>query len=106
MIVKFEKEYLSELYYQGKCNDKKHRYQPQIIERYKRRINLLSEASSIETLYQIHSLNYEVLVGDKAGISSIRVNDQYRIELTVTLAPTGEKELTICNIIDLTNHYK
>ena len=28
MIVKFQKEYLSELYYEGKCKDKKHRYQP------------------------------------------------------------------------------
>ena len=28
MDIVFEKEYLSELYYQGKCTDKKHRFQP------------------------------------------------------------------------------
>ena len=32
MIVKFQKEYLSELYYEGKCKDKKHRYQPTIVK--------------------------------------------------------------------------
>jgi len=40
-------------------------------------------AKSFEVLYNIHSLNYEVLRGDKADISSIRVNNQFRIEFTV-----------------------
>ena len=31
MNVEFEKEYLAELYEKGKTNDKKHRFQPQII---------------------------------------------------------------------------
>lgn len=42
MIVKFQKEYLSELYYEGKCKDKKHRYQPTIVKRYKQRIVFLT----------------------------------------------------------------
>ncbi|MDR2449113.1 MAG: type II toxin-antitoxin system RelE/ParE family toxin [Prevotellaceae bacterium] len=37
-------------------------------------------AKNLEVLYSIHSLNYEVLKGEKAGISSIRVNKQYRPE--------------------------
>ncbi|HHV86467.1 MAG TPA: addiction module killer protein, partial [Petrimonas sp.] len=44
----------------------------------------INEAERIEDLFTINSLNYEVLKGDKAGISSIRVNNQYRIEFTVT----------------------
>lgn len=106
MIVKFEKEYLSELYYEGRCHDKKHRYQPDIIKRYKQRIDTLNAASCIETLYQFHSLEYEVLSGDKAGISSIRVNNKYRIEFSVSYEETGKTLLTICNIIELSNHYK
>ena len=51
------------------------------------------------------SLNYEVLKGDKKGTSSIRVNDQYRIEFSVTLI-NDDSIVTICNILDLTNHYK
>ena len=106
MIVTFDKDYLSELYYDGKCKDKKHRYQPEIIKRYKQRIDTLNAASCIEALYRIHSLNYEVLSGDKAGISSIRVNDQYRIEFLVSHEADGKELLTICNIIELSNHYK
>ncbi len=104
MIIRFEKEYLRELYEVGKASDKKHRYQPDIVERYRRRIDTLAGAVDTESLYQHASLHYEVLKGDKAGISSVRVNTQYRIEFTVT----GEIEpvATVCNIIELSNHYK
>ena len=50
-------------------------------------------------------LNYERLVGDKAGRSSIRVNDKYRIEFTVRQTQE-EPIITICNILELSNHYK
>ena len=106
MIVKFDKEYLSELYYEGKCSDKRHRYQPDIVKRYKRRIDTLNDASCIEALYCLNSLEYEVLSGDKEGISSIRVNDKYRIEFIVSQEEDGKALLTICNIIELSNHYK
>ena len=106
MIVKFQKEYLSELYYEGKCKDKKHRSQPTIVKRYKQRIDILNDASCIEALYQLHSLGYEVLTGNKEGISSIRVNDQYRIEFLVSHEADGKEQITICNIIELSNHYK
>ena len=106
MIVLFEKEYLEELYYNGKCKDKKRRYQPDIIKRYKQRIDMLNDATCIEALYRIHSLRYEVLDGDKKGVSSIRVNDQYRIEFIVSHELNGEEKLTICNITELSNHYK
>lgn len=107
MIVTFDKEYLAELYHSGKCNDKKRRYQPEIVKRYRLRIDMLYAATSIEALYRIHSLNYEMLSGSKAGISSIRVNNQYRIEFIVSHEENeGRDKLTICNIIDLSNHYK
>ena len=69
------------------------------------RIKVLEQARSVEELYAIHSLHYEVLKGDKAGISSIRVNDQYRIEFTVEQV-SSETVVTICNILELSNHYK
>lgn len=47
----------------------------------------------VEELYAIHSLHYEVLKGDKAGISSIRMNDQYRIEFTVKQVSTDAARL-------------
>lgn len=104
VIVTFEHQYLKDLYDNGKTTDKKHRFQPDIVKRYQQRIKTLASAPRIETLYQIKSLNYEVLSGDKAGISSIRVNDKYRIEFTVSLLDNSV--VTICNILELSNHYK
>ena len=104
MIVTFDKDYLRELYETGK-GDKKHRFQPDIIKRYRKGIDLIKSANKVEDLFLLPSLRYEVLKGDKAGISSIRVNDQYRIEFTVS-EEENETIVYICNILDLSNHYK
>ena len=69
-----------------------------------KRIITLAEAPNIETLYVLNSLNYEVLTGDKAGISSIRIDLKYRLEFKVE--EMEEPIITICNILDITNHYK
>ncbi|MDR1343541.1 MAG: type II toxin-antitoxin system RelE/ParE family toxin [Prevotellaceae bacterium] len=105
MEIIFEKEYLSDLYYKGKTTDKKHRFQPEVARRYKLRIEALESAASVEDLFQINSLHYEVLKGDKKGISSIRVTDQYRIEFTASKVES-KTIVTVCNILELTNHYK
>ena len=105
MIVKFEEKYLQELFEDGKTSNKKHRYQPQIVRKYQYCIRVLKDAECVEDLFPMNSLNYEVLKGDKAGISSIRVNLQYRIEFTV--ADEGvEPVISVCNILELSNHYK
>ena len=105
MIVTFEKKYLQELYEKGKSSDKKHRFQPDIVRRYIDRINILKNKDSVESLFTIKSLHYEALKGDRAGISSIRVNDQYRIEFSVS-KEGNEPLIKICNILELSNHYK
>jgi proteic killer suppression protein len=105
MIVTYEEEYLRQLYEDGRCKDKKHRYQPDIVRRYQKAIRFLITASSIQALWPIKSLNYEVLSGDKAGRSSVRVNDQYRIEFIISQTDE-EPILTICNVVELSNHYK
>ena len=105
MEIKFDKEYLEELYLTGKTSDKKHRFQPQIIAKYRKTVDLLESLTSIEDLYRYHSLHYEALVGDKSGLESVRVNNQYRIEFTVENV-ASESIVTICNILELSNHYK
>ena len=105
MIVTFEEKYLRDLYEKGTTNDKKHRYQPDIIKRYRKCINTLLAVKAVQDLLFINSLNYEILKGDKQGISSIRVNDKYRIEFIIK-ETVEEPIVTICNIIDLSNHYK
>ncbi|MDE6757268.1 MAG: type II toxin-antitoxin system RelE/ParE family toxin [Muribaculaceae bacterium] len=104
MIVEFGEEYLRDLYTKGECNDKKYRYRTDVIKRYKRGVDYLKWASRKEDLFRINSLNFEALRGDKVGRFSIRVNKQYRIEFT--LRETDEHPiLTICNIVELSNHY-
>lgn len=97
MQVEFEKDYLAELYQTGKCKNKKYRFQPSVIKRYKNRIDTLILASKIEDLYQLNSLNYEVLKGNKKEISSIRIDKQYRLESAVLSHSTGEIFITVCS---------
>ncbi|KAA6321355.1 Toxin HigB-1, partial [termite gut metagenome] len=100
MEIGFEKEYLRELYEIGRTTDKKHRFQPQTVAKYQLCIKTLEKASKIEDLFVINSLHYEALKGDKQGIESVRVNDQYRIEFT-TSKVVSETVITICNILEL-----
>lgn len=104
MIVIFGKEYLRDLYTKGECNDRKHRYRIDIIKRYKRAIDYLKRVSRKEDLFRINSLNFEALKGDKSGRFSIRINDRYRIEFTLE-ENMEEPIMTICNIVELSNHY-
>ena len=102
MEIRFEKDYLSELFYDGVANDKQHRYQPDTVRRYVRVVNILDSVDKVTDLFRFRSLHYEKLVGDKKGLESVRVNDQYRIEFK-----SSESEgITICNITELSNHYK
>ena len=105
MIVTFEKEYLRDLYEKGKTDDKKHRFQPEIVRKYKHCINLMRRVPDTISLAKYKGLNFENLKGVKAGIYSIRINKQYRIEFTVT-DKSVESVLTVCNILELSNHYK
>lgn len=104
MIVEFAEEYLRDLYTQGCSGDKKHRYQPDVVKRYVRGVNYLRRASRKEDLFRIASLHFEALKGDRVGRYSIRVNDKYRIEFTMCETP-DEPIMTICNIVELSNHY-
>ncbi len=104
MIVEFEKEYLRDLYTKGNCSDKKHRFRPDVIKRYKRGIDYLKWTSRKEDLFRINSLNFEALKGDKLGLFSIRANDQYRIEFRIS-ENAEDQILTICSIVELSNHY-
>ncbi len=104
MIVIFEKPYLRELYENGKSSDKKHRFQPSIVKRYIQRINFLKKAASKEELFPIKSLHFEALLGDKKGLFSVKVNDQYRIEFSLQ-EDMEQPILTVCSIVELSNHY-
>lgn len=104
MIITFEEDYLKEYYETGMSDNKKHRYQPSVIKSYKRSIDYLKAASSKEELYPIKSLHFEALHGKKKGLFSVRAGIHYRIEFTLK-ETLEEPILTICNIMELSNHY-
>ena len=104
MTVNFNKAYLRDLYITGK-SDKKHRFQPQIIKKYIQIIELMLAEDNVLGLIKYKSLNYEHLIRDKFGLSSVKVNNQYRIEFEES-TEDGKTIATICNITELSNHYK
>jgi len=105
MIVTFDKEYLRELYVNGRTTSKKYRFQPDIVARYIKVVNTMKNQNDVNDLMRLGSLHYEHLHGDKEGYSSVRVNDKYRIEFTEETV--GDQRIaTICHIIELSNHYK
>jgi proteic killer suppression protein len=105
MVVTFNEEYLEKLYTKGETGLKKFKFQPQIVRGYQKAVKFLIQAHRKEDLFSFKSLHFEALHGDKEGRFSIKANDQYRIEFTIS--ELGEEPIvTICNIIELSNHYK
>ena len=105
MIVTFEEEYLRELYEDGQTSDKKHRFQHQIIRKYTRVVDLMIAETNVMGLTKYGSLHYEHLHGDKEGLSSVRVNDQYRIEFR-EIVEGDETIAEMVSLTELSNHYK
>lgn len=105
MKILFDKDYLERLYKKGDSGEKKHRYQPQVVKKYIQIVDLMIDSPNVLSLAKYNSLRYEKLVGDKAGTSSVRVNDQYRVEFE-EYTEGDETLATILNITDLSNHYK
>jgi len=104
MKILFKEDYLLTMYRTGK-SDKKHRFQADIIRRYIRVVDLMTGAPHTEALMRFPSLHYERLGGKEKGLSSVRVNNQYRIEFE-EYTKNGETKATICKIVELSNHYQ
>jgi len=103
MEILYNKQYLKELYEEGMTSDKTHRYQPEVVMKYRRRIDTLIAANRKEDLFVFQSLHFEALQG--TDLYSIRVDLKYR--LLFSLTEIGAQEtLTICNIEEITNHYQ
>ena len=75
------------------------------MSKYIRVIALMLSQKNVLGLMKYGSLHYEHLHGDKEGLSSVRVNDQYRIEFSEQIED-GKTIATIVNIEELSKHYK
>lgn len=106
MEIVFEKEYLYELFTTGKAKKKKYSFQPQVIKQYIKNVNTLRAAPDTEYIYRIKSMHYEKKSGDLKNIEAVWVNDQYRLEFQTSTEGEDPNIITICSLLDLSNHYK
>jgi proteic killer suppression protein len=103
MVVEYEKDYLEELYNNGKSTNKKYRFQKSVVAKYQKRIDTLIAATRIEDLFVFNSLNFEAL---EHGYYSIRIDYHYRLVFKVRQEGNEPAIITICTVTDITNHYQ
>ena len=102
MDIVFQKEYLSDLYYTGRTQDKQHCYQPEVVRKYVRVVGILEAVGRMEDLFRFNSLHYEAIDND---YYSVRIDYHYRLIFQME-AKQGDTLFTICKLEDITNHYK
>jgi proteic killer suppression protein len=69
MEIVFRDTLLSDLFEGNKIDNKEFRSNPAVVKQYVKAVNKLRSATRIEQLYQMTSLNYEKLKGNRAGQS-------------------------------------
>jgi toxin HigB-1 len=103
MIVKFNNEYLKNIYL-GLPVKGKPIYQVLVIVKFKKTILILKNANSLKELKMFRGLNLEALKGDYKGLFSVRVDYHFRLIIGIELDKILIKE--VVTIEELTNHYK
>lgn len=104
MEITFNNEYLEKIFRNQTVRGKP-RYSAEVIVSFKKTVLKLQMADTIRDLHLLRGLNFEALKGDFKGFHSVRVDQQYRLILTVTRR--GEIRVNdILVIEDLTNHYR
>lgn len=97
MNIDFEDDELRKLYEDPDCRPQ--RFHPNLIKAYRKKVGILVAAASEFDLWNMRSLNFEKLLGDREGHHSIRLNDQWRLILRIESSPDG-KLVLIIEIVD------
>lgn len=70
-----------------------------IVKAYRKRIAFVRAAADVRDFYNMKSLHYEKLKGDREGQHSMRLNDQWRLILELRTEASG-KTVVIVSIVD------
>jgi plasmid maintenance system killer protein len=100
--VIFASEDLKRFYEEGKSRNNE--YPPGIIDRYIRRVDSIKAAEKFNDLYALQSLKFEKI--DNNNRYSMRINDQYRLEMTYESKKDGTMMIKIFVIREITKHYR
>jgi proteic killer suppression protein len=76
MDVEFAKDTLDQLETDPSFNDGR---SEAVVRAYRRRLQQIRAAEDERTFYQLRSLHFEKLKGDRTGQHSMRLNDQWRL---------------------------
>ena len=76
MEINFEKDYLKELYENGKARSKKHRFQPSVIKKYMQTIDKLRVAKNTEELKLNQGMEKDVTIGVMRRLSALKGRTQ------------------------------
>ncbi len=101
MRVSFANEEVKRLYEKGESIGS--RYPAGIIERYVKRIDLIRAAETFNDLYAFTSSKFEKIDHNRY---SMRINDQYRIEMTYESMKDGTMLVKVFLIQKISKHYR
>ena len=102
MIVKFNNPYLKKLYDDKPV--KKLAFSKELVIQFKKTVLRLKQVDNSQQLRQFRGLNFEALKGDKKGLHSVRVNQQYRLEFQLE-----NDNITLVEVVlieELSKHYE
>lgn len=99
----FKNQLLADLYEGKKVSDKMFKSNTSLVKGYISTVNKLKNATKVEQLYQLRSLNYEHLKGDRNGYCSVRINDQYRLIFEEIIE---DGKVNVLALEEISNHYQ
>lgn len=103
MEIVFKTRLLLELYENKKVTEKEFRSNAPLVKQYIKTVNTLKAAARVEQLFQLKSLNYERLSGDRKGRCSVRINAQYRLLFEEI---STDNIITVLGLEEISKHYE
>lgn len=96
MQIEYESETLKQLATDEHCTAG---FSESVVNAYRKRIQIIAAAPDERALYAMKSLRFEKLKGNRAGQSSMRLNDRWRLIVRLVKKPTG-KIVAVIEIVD------
>lgn len=102
MRIQFQNDNLKELYTKGAS--KKYKNVPlQVIQKLVKAVDVLQSATHLQDLWNFPGYKIEKLANSERY--SMRMNIQWRLELTITWIDETKVNVEVVNLVDLSKHY-
>ncbi len=79
---------------------------PSLIKQYIKTVNKLRSVQKVEQLFQFSGLNYEKLKGNLKGMSSVRINQQYRLIFEEVANIAAPFKIVLFSLEEISKHYE